>query len=315
MNPSVVARFVGSGFARDGRLGRGRRDRAARRGHLRGTRGAAAARRRPLRLLARRVSSGARVHLRLDAPARFAERRHGGGGGHVRELFRSTARFARCRFALSRPLRSRVFTAINALGVRTGTTTQNAFMVLKIVGHRRFCRDRPFRASASVAEAAAVIPAGAASACIGLAMVPVLFAYSGWQTSSFMTAELREPHATLPRGLIAGVVLVVRALSRRQRCLPARARHPGARAHEHAGIGRRRARLRPGRPRRYGGRHRDLDARIFEQPDSDVAARLLSDGRRRHVLQAARVGQCRERTRRSWRFSCKARSQSSSRYF
>ena len=46
-------------------------------------------------------------------------------------------------------------------------------------------------------------------ASIGLAMVPVLFAYSGWQTSSFMTAELHEPQTTLPRGLLTGVVLVV----------------------------------------------------------------------------------------------------------
>ena len=44
---------------------------------------------------------------------------------------------------------------------------------------------------------------------MGLAMVPVLFAYSGWQTSSFMSAELREPAKTLPRGLIVGVVAVV----------------------------------------------------------------------------------------------------------
>jgi APA family basic amino acid/polyamine antiporter len=40
-------------------------------------------------------------------------------------------------------------------------------------------------------------------------MVPVLFAYSGWQTSSFMSAELKEPQRTLPRGLIWGVLAVV----------------------------------------------------------------------------------------------------------
>ncbi len=40
-------------------------------------------------------------------------------------------------------------------------------------------------------------------------MVPVLFAYSGWQTSSFMTAELNEPHKALPRGILVGVIGVV----------------------------------------------------------------------------------------------------------
>lgn len=46
-------------------------------------------------------------------------------------------------------------------------------------------------------------------AAIGLALVPVLFAYSGWQTSSFMSAELKEPTRSLPRGLLVGVLVVV----------------------------------------------------------------------------------------------------------
>jgi APA family basic amino acid/polyamine antiporter len=37
----------------------------------------------------------------------------------------------------------------------------------------------------------------------------VLFAYSGWQTSSFMSAELHAPQRTLPRGLLTGVLAVV----------------------------------------------------------------------------------------------------------
>ena len=70
-----------------------------------------------------------------------------------------------------------------------------------------------------------VVPAGIGA--IGLAMVPVLFAYSGWQTSSFMSAELRDPHATLPRGLIVGVVgVVLLYLAVNAACL--RALGPGA---------------------------------------------------------------------------------------
>ena len=103
-----------------------------------------------------------------------------------------------------------VFTAINALGVRTGTTTQNLFMVVKIVAIAAFAAIGLFvvRSPGAVAVAAPQI-GGSTLAVIGLAMVPVLFAYSGWQTSSFMTAELHEPHRTLPRGMIAGVVIVV----------------------------------------------------------------------------------------------------------
>lgn len=101
-----------------------------------------------------------------------------------------------------------VFTAINAMGVRTGASTQNAFMLLKIAAIAAFAAIGLFavHGAAQVPEA---MPASGALATIGLAMVPVLFAYSGWQTSSFMTAELRDPQATLPRGLLVGVVLVV----------------------------------------------------------------------------------------------------------
>ena len=40
-------------------------------------------------------------------------------------------------------------------------------------------------------------------------MVPVLFAYGGWQTASFVAGEIREPRRNLPRGLIIGVTGVV----------------------------------------------------------------------------------------------------------
>ncbi len=36
-------------------------------------------------------------------------------------------------------------------------------------------------------------------------MVPVLFAYGGWQTACFIAEEVREPRKNLPRGLFIGV--------------------------------------------------------------------------------------------------------------
>jgi len=41
-------------------------------------------------------------------------------------------------------------------------------------------------------------------------MTPVLFAYGGWHTSSFLSGEIRDPRKTLPRGLVwsAGVITV-----------------------------------------------------------------------------------------------------------
>jgi APA family basic amino acid/polyamine antiporter len=104
-----------------------------------------------------------------------------------------------------------VFTAVNALGVRSGTTTQNAFMIAKILAIAGFAAIGLFVVhTTAVAAAARVAPIGGnALAVIGLAMVPVLFAYSGWQTSSFMTAEMHRPQRTLARAMIVGVVAVV----------------------------------------------------------------------------------------------------------
>jgi APA family basic amino acid/polyamine antiporter len=40
-------------------------------------------------------------------------------------------------------------------------------------------------------------------------MVPVLFAYGGWQTASFVSGEMRDPRRDLPRGLFIGVAGVI----------------------------------------------------------------------------------------------------------
>jgi APA family basic amino acid/polyamine antiporter len=44
---------------------------------------------------------------------------------------------------------------------------------------------------------------------IGAAMIPVAFAYGGWQTATFVAGEMRNPARDLSRGLVAGVVGVI----------------------------------------------------------------------------------------------------------
>jgi APA family basic amino acid/polyamine antiporter len=46
-------------------------------------------------------------------------------------------------------------------------------------------------------------------ASIGAAMTPVAFAYGGWQTASFVAAEMRDSRRDLSRGLLLGVSGVV----------------------------------------------------------------------------------------------------------
>jgi len=46
-------------------------------------------------------------------------------------------------------------------------------------------------------------------AAIGAAMTPVMFSYGGWQTSSFVAGEMRNPQRDLARGLLLGVAGVI----------------------------------------------------------------------------------------------------------
>src|SRR5437762_2058050 len=50
---------------------------------------------------------------------------------------------------------------------------------------------------------------GKAASGFGSAMVPVLFAYGGWQTAAFVGGEVRDASRTLPRGMVLGVIGVV----------------------------------------------------------------------------------------------------------
>ena len=108
-----------------------------------------------------------------------------------------------------------VLTIINCLGVRAGSTVQSALMVLKILAIAALIvaglwADRsprltnsPLIAPASVSEGWSMI------GTFGAALVPVLFAYGGWQTASFVAGEMREPRKNLPRALLIGVVGVI----------------------------------------------------------------------------------------------------------
>ncbi|MEP6535295.1 MAG: amino acid permease [Bryobacteraceae bacterium] len=102
-------------------------------------------------------------------------------------------------------------TAINCLGARAGSNVQSALMLMKAAAiaamvllglwlgggsvHPLPLLDRPV--SFGLAEA------------IGAAMIPVAFAYGGWQTASFVAGEMKDPRRDLSQGLVAGVIGVV----------------------------------------------------------------------------------------------------------
>lgn len=100
-----------------------------------------------------------------------------------------------------------ILTFINCLGVRSGTNTQTALMLLKLAAIAMLIF---FGATATprVTAAAATMEAPTLLA-IAAAMTPVMFAYGGWQTASFMSGELMRPRRDLVIGLLAGVLGVI----------------------------------------------------------------------------------------------------------
>jgi basic amino acid/polyamine antiporter, APA family len=103
-----------------------------------------------------------------------------------------------------------LLTLINCLGVRSGSNVQNILMVLKIVAIAGLVIAGVWLAPAAVPAARSVHePSLSTLAVIGAAMTPVMFSYGGWQTSSFVAGEMRNPQRDLARGLLFGVAGVV----------------------------------------------------------------------------------------------------------
>lgn len=102
-----------------------------------------------------------------------------------------------------------LLTAINCLGVRAGTGLQSALMVVKIGAIGALVVVGLMFAMPATAAVSAPAPDGLLLAAILAAMTPVMFSYGGWQTSSFVAGEMRDPRRDLARGLVLGVLGVV----------------------------------------------------------------------------------------------------------
>jgi APA family basic amino acid/polyamine antiporter len=101
--------------------------------------------------------------------------------------------------------------AVNCLGVRAGSTVQSVLMVMKIVAIGALVAAGLFFAGRPAADAVAAAAGGDGDslASFGAAMTPVMFAYGGWQTASFVAGEMRDPRRDLARGLMVGVLGVI----------------------------------------------------------------------------------------------------------
>jgi len=102
-----------------------------------------------------------------------------------------------------------ILTIINCLGVRTGGTVQSVLMVIKIFAILLLVGAGALLVKTSLFHFHPVIDQPVSPGLIssfGAAMVPVLFAYGGWQTACFVAGELKDPRRNLPRALVLGVV-------------------------------------------------------------------------------------------------------------
>ena len=105
--------------------------------------------------------------------------------------------------------------AINFLGVRAGTGVQSLFMVLRIVGVALVVACGAWfltRPSAPHPEWHPLLDRPLSFDLLtvfGATMIPVMFAYGGWQTANYIASEIREPRKNLPRALLLGVLGVI----------------------------------------------------------------------------------------------------------
>jgi len=105
-----------------------------------------------------------------------------------------------------------LLTGVNCLGVKAGSRVQSVLMLLKVgaiatlilVG--LFLVRAPYPTLHPVLDRA---PSFDLLTALGAAMVPVLFAFGGWQTANFIATEIKEPRRNLSRALVLGVAGVI----------------------------------------------------------------------------------------------------------
>jgi len=105
-----------------------------------------------------------------------------------------------------------IFTAIHYRGIKYGARIQNALTILKILlivilltagfssGRGDF---------SNFTRAAGVTSGLAGWKTIGLSLMWIMFAYSGWNASTYLGAEIKNPSRNLPGSLIYGTLIVM----------------------------------------------------------------------------------------------------------
>ena len=101
---------------------------------------------------------------------------------------------------------------VNYTGVKPGSRLLNVLVVLKVAALAVLIAAGAFAPAFegwwSVPRESAEAPAATAIA-FGSALIPILFAYGGWQNANYVAEEIENPRRNLPISLLAGTLTVV----------------------------------------------------------------------------------------------------------
>ncbi|HEY8548447.1 MAG TPA: amino acid permease [Vicinamibacterales bacterium] len=102
-----------------------------------------------------------------------------------------------------------VLSLVHALGLGPGRVVQNTLAVVKVLGLLAFVFAGFVWGTGSRANfTGGDVPELAVSGML-LALVPVMFSYSGWNAAAYIAEEIRDPGRNVPRALGLGTVAVV----------------------------------------------------------------------------------------------------------
>jgi APA family basic amino acid/polyamine antiporter len=103
-----------------------------------------------------------------------------------------------------------ILSVINYIGVKPGSRVLNVLVILKVAALGiliLFAWFQPALQGWLTTPRVDDSPSTALS--FGAALIPILFAYGGWQVSTYLAEEMRDPVRHLPKALIIGTLAVV----------------------------------------------------------------------------------------------------------